>query len=325
MPRGPRLDSPGTLHHVMLRGIDKTDIVLEDTDRKDFVSRLGEVSKKTETAIYAWALLNNHAHILLRSGRPGLSTFARQFLSGYAGTFNRRHKRSGHLFQNRYKSIVCQEDAYFTELIRYIHLNPIRAGLVNTLSSLDKYQWCGHATIMGKRKNDWQDSDYVLSCFGKNTKASKKAYHSFMKEGVNQGQRPELSGGGLIRSQGGWSVVKSKRKNREKALGDPRILGDSKFVKKILSDASGAVTSQFGSVNKQIAKASKKIKEECAKNNISPATLLSGSRERNVSTTRKRLALILVKDLGLSLAETARQLGVTTSAVALILRREKVK
>jgi len=106
MPRGARLDVPGTLHHVIVRGIEKRQIVDDDQDREKFVSRMGEIAIDTGTAIYAWALMTNHAHILLRSGKTGLPTFMRRFLSGYAMAYNRRHKRYGHLFQNRYKSII---------------------------------------------------------------------------------------------------------------------------------------------------------------------------------------------------------------------------
>ncbi len=86
---------------------------------------------------------------------------------GCAIYYNRRHRRWGHLFQNRYKSIICDEDAYFKELVRYIHLNPLRAKLVKSLTKLDRYRWSGHGAIMGKVKCDWQHRDYVLRWFGK--------------------------------------------------------------------------------------------------------------------------------------------------------------
>jgi len=130
MPRQARLDAPGTLHHVIVRGIEKRPAqrgIDDRTDRDNFVSRLGQIASETETVIYAWALMTNHAHIFLRSGPYGLSKCMQRFLIGYAVTYNRRHHRYGHLFQNRYKSIVCDEDSYFRELVRYIHLNPLRA------------------------------------------------------------------------------------------------------------------------------------------------------------------------------------------------------
>jgi putative transposase len=109
MPRRARLDAPGTLHHVMIRGIERRRIVDDDEDRLMFVERLGELSQKVQTAVYAWALMSNHAHILLRSGPQGIAAFMRKFLTGYAGGYNRRHKRHGHVFQNRYKSIVVEK------------------------------------------------------------------------------------------------------------------------------------------------------------------------------------------------------------------------
>ncbi|OEU76592.1 MAG: hypothetical protein BA864_06330 [Desulfuromonadales bacterium C00003093] len=111
MPRQARLDASGTLHHVIIQGIERKKIVSYDQDRQDFVARMGTIALETETSVYAWALMTNHAHILLRSGPPGLSLYMRRLLSGYAVSYNRRHRRHGHLFQDRYKSIVCEEDS----------------------------------------------------------------------------------------------------------------------------------------------------------------------------------------------------------------------
>src|SRR5574341_2363769 len=145
MPRGPRLDAPDTLHHVMVRGIEGRSIFRDDRDRADFVRRLARLAQDRDLTVYAWALLPNHAHLLLRTGRIPLARVMRSLLTGYAGTFNRRHKRKGHLFQNRYKSIVVEEDAYLLELTRYIHLNPLRAGIVPSVKVLDRYPWTGHS------------------------------------------------------------------------------------------------------------------------------------------------------------------------------------
>src|SRR5574341_2505759 len=108
----------------------------DDQDREDFVARLGKLTESGALAIYAWALLPNHFHLLLRTGKRPLARTMRSLLTGYAGVFNRRHRRSGHLFQNRYKSIGVEEEVYFLELVRYLHLNPVRAGLVSGLEGL---------------------------------------------------------------------------------------------------------------------------------------------------------------------------------------------
>ena len=127
MPRLARLDAPDVVHHVIIRGIERKKIFRDDKDRHNFIARLEELLPATNTACYAWALLSNHAHFLLRSGDAGLSNLMSRLLTGHAVQFNRRHRRHGQLFQNRYKSIICQEDAYLLELVRYIHLNPLRA------------------------------------------------------------------------------------------------------------------------------------------------------------------------------------------------------
>jgi putative transposase len=203
MPRQARLDAPDTLHHVMIRGIEKRNIVDNRKDREDFVYRMGDIASDTQTVVYAWALLTNYAHILYRSGPHSLSTFIRRFLTGYAISYNKRHFRHGHLFENRYKSIVCRDDAYFQELIRYIHLNPLREQLVNNLSELDSYPWAGHSVIVGRIRHEWQDRKYVLSWFGRSEDEAQKAYRTYIHAEVDQGNRPELVGGGLIRSLGG--------------------------------------------------------------------------------------------------------------------------
>jgi REP element-mobilizing transposase RayT len=195
MPRQARLDAPGTLHHVMVRGIERSPIFKDDQDRQDFISRTGKVAEETGTKILAWALLNNHVHLLFFSGRSGISKFMRRLLTGYALRYNRRHRRSGHLFQNRYKSIVCEEGTYLLELVRYIHLNPLRAAMVKSMGELDHYPWSGHMGLVGKRKNDWQEREYVLRQFHEKEGKAIRAYRRFMEEGKDQGRRPELVGG----------------------------------------------------------------------------------------------------------------------------------
>ena len=324
MPRQARLDAPGTLHHVIIRGIEKRKIVNDDRDRNDFVTRLGTIASETETPIYAWALMYNHAHILLRSGPYGLSQYMRRLLSGYATSYNRRHRRHGHLFQNRYKSIVCEEDVYFKELVRYIHLNPMRAKLVATLSELTRHRWCGHGVLDGRIQNDWQDRDYVLKWFGKREAAAKKAYHEFIKRGVDQGHRSELVGGGLIRSAGGWTRVSALRRLGFREKSDERILGSGEFVEHLIDHSDTIRKNQF-SLLQQSEKASKLVQKICKNEKISLEALQSGSRREIVSKTRSYLAELLVEKHGLSLAEAGRQLGVSASAISRSLKRKKKK
>ena len=320
MPRGARLDAPGTLHHVMVRGIEKRKIVDDDDDRKNFVNRIGEVGLDTGTSIFAWALMDNHAHILLKSGVAGLSAFMRRVLGGYAASYNRRHKRHGHLFQNRYKSIICEEDPYFMELVRYIHLNPLRAGVVDKLVKLDRYEWSGHSVVMNYRKNNWQDREYVLKWFGDKEGETQRFYRAFVEKGIAKGDRPDLTGGGLIRSMGGWSVVKAMRREGEREKGDDRILGSGAFVSEIINQAEEKIKYQVpitdvGNLMK------KEIARYCKREGVTISLLQSGSRRPPLPKLRKILAQKLVNGYGVSLAETARQLGVSTSGISQILRR----
>ena len=150
MPRKARIDAAGALHHIIVRGIERRKIFWDDADRDSFVNRLGQVVIETHTDCFAWAMIPNHVHLLMRAGLTPIATVMRRLLTGYAVQFNRRHRRHGHLFQNRYKSILCQQDPYLLELVRYIHLNPLCAKLVPDYKSLKKFPYGGHCTLMGK-------------------------------------------------------------------------------------------------------------------------------------------------------------------------------
>ena len=182
MPRKARIDAPGALHHIIVRGIERRKIFYDDNDRDDFLDRLGFILTDTKTPCFAWALIPNHLHLLLRTGVTPIATVMRRLLTGYAVSFNRRHRRHGQLFQNRYKSILCQEDPYLLELVRYIHLNPLRAGLVSDLKKLDKHPYCGHSVVVGKRKHDWQVTEYTLKFFSSKYSIARRRYRVTKRE-----------------------------------------------------------------------------------------------------------------------------------------------
>jgi REP element-mobilizing transposase RayT len=150
MPRQACIDAPGALHHIIIRGIERTLIFTDDRDRENFLERLSQLLPESQTPCYAWALMSNHAHLLLRTGRVAIASLMRRLLTGYAVSFNKRHRRHGHLFENRYKSILCEEDRYLRQLVAYIHLNPLRAGIVEDLAALKAYPFTGHSALMGQ-------------------------------------------------------------------------------------------------------------------------------------------------------------------------------
>ena len=323
MPRQPRLDAPGTLHHVMGRGIEKIKIFRDKNDREDFIRRIEELCSQGAWIMYAWALLSNHFHILVRTGNQSLSTNMRRLLTGYVINFNRRHKRYGHLFQNRYKSIICEDDPYLLELTRYIHLNPLRAGMVTNKEDLDTYPWTGHSAILGKLKRGWQDSDTILAYFGSKRTEALSGYNRFVEQGITQGKRKELVGGGLIRSLGGWSQVVSSRRKGEKVASDQRILGSSEFVKTLLEegDEREKETLRFTTKVTDLASLARQISRN---EGITETELKSGSRRRKITKARRLFCQLSVVKIGYPGARVARLLGVSTSAVVRAANSEEL-
>jgi len=304
----------------MVRGINKSAIFDDDQDRQKFLERLAENIGEAKCSIYAWVLMTNHVHLLFKSGGKGISTVMRKQLTWYAQYYNRRHHRTGHLFENRYKSILCDEDNYLLALIRYIHLNPVRAGMVQNLEELDRNPWSGHSAVLGKKKCDWMDVSYVLSQFGSKIKAARNAYRAFVLEGFSQGRLPELTGGGLIRSKGGWSKVESSRRSGKREEYDERILGSGDFVNTIFDEIEEKARLQL-KLRRAGGTISRIIDEECRVSQISMQELKSGSKRRKVCALRVQIARRGLEELGLSMAEIARSVGVSTSGIARAVKR----
>ncbi|MGD9976115.1 MAG: transposase [Desulfatirhabdiaceae bacterium] len=295
MPRTARLDAPGVLHHVMGRGIEKRIIFRDDEDRSDFLDRLSALAREGAMDIYAWVLMPNHFHLLCKTKNMSLASSMRKILTGYVINFNRRHHRNGHLFQNRYKSIVCQEDIYLKELVRYIHLNPLRAGLVQDINTLHHHPWAGHSALVGNVKREWQDTGYVLSFFGEPGDAV-KIYVQFVTEGMGQGRKPDLVGGGLIRSMGGAAVLANRRRGQREAA-DQRILGDGDFVHAVISDLDDRMKRNLRPSGQRIdlETLAEKIGERY---DVTVGELRSGSRRRAAVVARRMISWIGVREYG---------------------------
>jgi REP element-mobilizing transposase RayT len=300
----------------MARGIEGRTIFRDDRDRADFVGRLAALAEAGAFTLYAWALLPNHFHLLVRTrGRP-LPRAMRSLLTGYAGAFNRRHRRKGHLFQNRYKSIVVEEEPHFLELVRYLHLNPLRAGIVDGLRSLDRYPWSGHAALSGHRTTRWQATEAVLARFGGTRRRALTRYRAFVAEGAKQGRRPELQGGGLVRSAGGWAAVRALRRGREAYAVDERILGGSDFVERIRRESEAARPARTQSVPLP-----ELIAAVCRATGLAPEALRGGGRRPALSRSREGLSYLWVEVLGRSGRQLAEALGIRPESVYKAARR----
>ena len=321
MPRSARIDAPGVLHHVMIRGIERRIIFRDDNDRENFIERLSALLPQTQTQCYAWVLMKNHVHLLLRSGLTGISHLMRRLLTGYAVYFNLRHDRHGQLFQNRFKSIICQEDEYFKELVRYIHLNPVRKKSFDDLNALNEYRYCGHSALMGTCKRDWQETGYVLSYFGKSASVARKNYLEYVKAGFHQGRRPELTGGGLIRSHGGWKNVQRIRlKGHDRIKGDARILGDSDFVSQILDEANEKLDRQYELISQgyDLSRIEDRVAELFR---INKKLIYARGRRRQQMMARSLFCYWAVDALGISRTELAERLGMTQPGVGYAVNR----
>ncbi len=314
MPRQPRIQIAGSLYHVMARGIHGQDLFYDKKDFDHFASRLAELFITTDHTCYAWALLNNHFHLLIKSGETPLSLLMRKMLTGHAVYFNRRHKRSGHLFQNRFKSILCQEDAYFLQLVRYIHLNPIRAGLVKSIRSLNSYKYSGHAYILGELTNDWQDTQTPLLWFGKQKNRSVQKYIDYMKAGLTEGKREDLTGGGLLRTAGGWKGLKDLRKRGQSILGDERMLGDSNFVEETLKQFDEPIESSHSVRNDYSL--DQLTKDVCHHFDVSPTDVKGASKQRNLIKAKGMICYVATRNLKTKGTELATFLNISKSTVS---------
>ena len=320
MPRRSRIDAPGALHHVIARGIEKRKIFQDDSDRNNFLERLGRILKETKTPCLAWAFIPSHVHLLLKTGQTPVATLMRRLLTGYAVSFNRRHRRHGHLFQNRYKSILCQEDAYLLELVRYIHLNPIRSRIVEDMVALGKYPFSGHSAILGQVKRDWQDTRGILRLYDERLGIARRRYEAFVREGIAQGKRPDLIGGGLIRSHGGWAAVKAMRRAKIFQKSDERILGGGDFVEEALSVSQECMERKYRlqAQGMDLARIASRVSEWMG---VEPLGIWAPGKERSRVNARSLLCYWAVRDLGISMAELSRRFGLSLSGVSQSVKR----
>jgi putative transposase len=261
-----------------------------------------------------------HIHLLLRTGLAPVASLMNRLLTGYARWFNRKYKRHGQLFQNRYKSFLCQEDLYLKELVRYIHLNPLKSGIVKDLKALDEHPCCGHSVVMNPKGQSWQDIDFVYGLFSDQKKSARKRYRSFVEKGVNQGRRSDLTGGGLARSNGGWKALKGLREAGIRVKGDERILGDSDFVEYVLKTAKEKLEQKydlkaqgfdFGHIVERVAEVLAMAPDAVTAYGKSPSTVKA----------RALLCFWAHRNLGMTTVEIAENLNICQPAVSRLSRK----
>jgi putative transposase len=315
MPRQARIDLRGHLYHVIGRGIEQRDIFVDPQDFVDFLTRLEKVLGESGSKCFAFSLLPNHFHLLILRGHRPLSELMRRLMTGYAVRFNRKHKRVGHLFQNRYKAVLCDKDSYLLELVAYIHLNPLRAGLVGDLTELQEYKWCGHGTLLRRNDHKFLAKDDILGEFGSCQRSAARKYGAFIAERAGRFEPGELSGGGAVRNVRGdaLEVGEDFRTQKEKPASDERILGEGDFVKGVLrksNDSQGSKLS-ISEIIKQVERDSGVAFEE----------IRSRGQARQTVKARAMYCYLAKEWCGLSGAQLMKQLRLSSGAISHLTRR----
>ncbi len=274
MARKPRLHFPGACYHVILRGNSGNDIFFKRQNRSRFLLLLQEGLERYRHRIHAYCLMTNHVHLAIQVEEIPLSRIMQNVSFRYTRYINRLKKQSGHLFQGRFKALLIDADSYLLELVRYIHNNPVSAGMVDKAES---YPWSSHSTYLENNPTTWLTTDWVLSQFDEQRSSAKKRYRSFM-------QREE----------------EEQRQDFYKGTREGRILGDDSFVEESLAKASKTITRKVSL--EQILQA------VCQYYNIGHDDLLSKSRQRHISKPRAITALLVREQEHLRLIDLSRKL-----------------
>lgn len=313
MPRQARIDIPGQMYHVMSRGIERRRIFADKADYADFRERMAEWLGRSGGKCLAWCLMPNHFHFLILRGDRPLSQMMQHVMTGYAINFNLRHSRAGHLFQNRYKSIICDIDEYLHELAPYIHLNPLRAGLVTDLAGLKDYEWCGHAAVVTGAADGLLDREELLNHFGDSEGGAVRNYCRALAEKAAEQRKRDLAGGGLARSAGGELAGLKASESGESVLIDQRILGGSHFVESVLKAANEALI-----IEKSRAEILTEVERDSG---VARVDILRHSRERGPARARAVYCYRCVTEARATGRELSRELGVNSGAISKLVAK----
>lgn len=283
MPRKPRLEITGALYHVIVRGNQRRYVFLDDYDYVDYLDNLLHYHTKVDHVLYAYVLMRNHVHLLVEQGNVPLQKVMQRIHLRFTQRFNRRHGKCGHVFQGRYKAIMCQHEKYFTALLRYLHLNPCRAGVV---ADPGKYPWSSHASYLTGRGPEWLEFERGLSLLADNRKSAIARYRQLIADDKNDGILPDS----LL--DGDYQYYANLRCRQKMETADGRA--DYVALDRIVDEVCGA-------------------------QGIAVATLFGGSRNRTVTAARRAVIIRASTESGQSQAALARYLGCCDAYVSRVL------
>lgn len=284
MARRPRLFAPGLLYHVIVRGNQRQKTFLNHQDYQAYLDRLAKYRRKYNFPVYAYCLMPNHVHLLVESSDHPLGKFMQGLQQSYSQYFNLRHRKVGHVFQGRYKAIICERDEYLLELIRYIHLNPVRARIVKRP---EQYRYSGHRVYLKGKPTEVLDPIKVLRLLG-----GKGAYSRFVLDGLGEGHKEE------------YYEVEDQRFLGAEGFGD-------KIQQKVGKGEKSAVKRPMGAVIRELSEGL----------GIGVKVLRGPDRSWAVSKARTMVAYVLVRRLGYGLGEVAGYLGRDMATVGTLVAR----
>jgi len=291
--RRPRLHVPGGCYHVTLRGNHSQDIFFTDDDRGRLEHYVATALRPVGARIHAYCWMTNHIHLLIQVADTPLGAFMQRVASRYARAVQERVPTTGHLFQNRYHALLVDVDRYFVALLRYIHLNPVRAQLVDDPA---EYRWSSHRAYLGLASCPWLETDFGLRMFGADVATARARYQAFVTQAVGAPRDPRLVA---------------------PARGEPRVLGDDRFLRTIAARAAATVAPPRGLDD--IAA------EVCRSLGVTLDELRSTGQARRLTRARGVLTARALAHGAASLGDVGRYLNRSVSALARAADRYRCK
>jgi len=295
MPRKPRIHYSGAMYHVVSRGNNCQKIFNTEDDYKTFLEYLKTIKSKKAFCLYAYCLMPNHIHMLIEVKCDPLSVIMQRLLTGYTVYYNRTKKKRGHLFQGRYKAIICEKDSYLMELVRYIHLNPVRAKMEKR--PID-YKWSGHGNYLGRSKGGLIDEDEMLKYFNSDKTKARKLYEEFVRDGAGMGHRNNMY-------------------PEEKMP----YLGEDKYIEEHMimhQDMLGRQTAGVGKLKKTLSEI---LNEMCSGQEVKPGAVQGNSRKGNVAAKRREF-ILAASECGHRASDIARYIDRNDSFVSRVIEAD---
>jgi REP element-mobilizing transposase RayT len=293
----------------MARGIDGRELFVSDDDRRFFLNILSQVFLSADYRCYAWTLMSNHYHLLLRTSDIPPGEVMRKINSAYARYYSRTYSRHGYLFQDRFKSIATQDQKYVEEIVRYIHLNPVRAGICTDVNELDTYEWSGHAAIMGSNGNGFQDVKTVLKRFGKEDMNARFLYRKFIEDGLASADNDIVG------------QIRENNKGRENIFHTGCwVIGDQQFVRGVMA-ADKENRLRIARYKREGCDINAVACRIAAKTGIAIDKIRSRGRLTVAAHVRQAFAYICRREMGFPVVEIGRYLGITGPAASICIKK----